>query len=104
MTQTVYFGVDFHARVQTVAYCNQEDGEIHLREFEHFKGDFRSFYSKFSGNKVVRLEAGGYSNWFEMILEEVGCEMWLSHITDARPCTRRTLAAMPSWANELWHR
>jgi transposase len=89
MTQTVYFGVDFHARVQTVAYCNQEDGEIHLREFEHFKDDIRSFYSQFSGNKVVGLEASGYSDWFERMLQEVGCQVWLGHATDIRLCARR---------------
>jgi transposase len=89
MTQTVFFGVDFHARVQTVAYCNQQDGEIHLREFEHFKDDIRSFYSQFAGNKVVGLEASGYSDWFERLLEEVGCEVWLGHATAIRLCARR---------------
>src|ERR1051325_1272547 len=89
MTQTIYFGVDFHARVQIVAYCNSEDGEIHLQEFEHFKDDVRAFYSQFPGNKVIGLEASGYSDWFEPLLEELGCDVWLGHDTDIRLCARR---------------
>ena len=89
MTQTVFFGVDFHARVPTVAYCDTQDGEIHRKEFEHFKDDVRSFYSQFPENKVVGLEASGYSDRFERMLEEVGSEVWLGHATDIRLCARR---------------
>jgi hypothetical protein len=83
------FGVDFHARVQTVAYCNSEGGEIHLQEFEHFKDDIHAFYSQFPVRKVVGLEASGYSDWFERLLEEVGCEVWLGQATNIRLCARR---------------
>jgi hypothetical protein len=31
MMRTVYCGVDFHARMQTIAYCDSADGEIQLR-------------------------------------------------------------------------
>ena len=89
MTPIVYFGVDFHARVQTVAYCNSEDGEIHLQEFQHFKDDIRSFYGQFPGHKIVGLEASGYSEWFERLLEDMGCEVWLGHATAIRLCARR---------------
>jgi hypothetical protein len=29
----IYFGVDFHARQQTISYCDIADGEIPLNEF-----------------------------------------------------------------------
>jgi hypothetical protein len=32
---TVYCGVDFHARQQTVCYCDTADGVHHLSELEH---------------------------------------------------------------------
>lgn len=89
MTQTVYCGVDFHARVQTVAYCYSTDGEIHLCELDHRKDDLRAFYARFSGEVVVGLEASGYSPWFEQMLEELGHTVWLGHATDIRRAANR---------------
>jgi hypothetical protein len=64
---TVYCGVDFHARLQTVSFCNTSDGEIHQRDLHHHKDDIRAFYSQFSGEVVVGLETSGYSAWFEQM-------------------------------------
>src|SRR5215510_8274681 len=89
MTTTVYCGVDFHARVQTVAYCGTADGEIHLHELNHRKDDIRGFYSQFSGEVVIGLEASGYSPWFEQMLEELGHEVWLGHATEIRRSAKR---------------
>ena len=55
MTQ-VYCGVDFHARRQTICYCNTADGEIHCQEPGHQKDDLRTFYAQFTGDVVVGLE------------------------------------------------
>ena len=33
---------------------------------------------------IVGLEASGYSPWFERLLEELGCEVWLGHATEIR--------------------
>jgi hypothetical protein len=30
---TVYCGVDFHARQQTIAYCDTQEGEIKITRF-----------------------------------------------------------------------
>lgn len=88
MTGTVYCGVDFHARVQTVAYCDTADGEIHLTQLDHRKDDVRGFYTQFrDGSKsqvVVGLEASGYSPWFETMLEELGYEVWIGHAAEIR--------------------
>ena len=84
MTRTVYCGVDFHARMQTIAYCDSADGEIHLIQLDHRKDDVRGFYSKLTGQVIVGLEAGGYSSWFEAMLEELGHTIWMGHATEIR--------------------
>ena len=84
MTRTVYCGVDFHARMQTIAYCDSADGEVHLIQLDHRKDDVRDFYSKLTGLVIVGLEAGGYSSWFETMLEELGHTVWMGHAAEIR--------------------
>ncbi|MBA3715377.1 MAG: hypothetical protein H0W76_23470 [Pyrinomonadaceae bacterium] len=67
---TVYIGVDLHARQQTVAYMNTSDGEIKCRELPHQKDDVRAFYQQFTGEVKVRVEASGYTSWFEELVED----------------------------------
>lgn len=66
---TIYRGVDFHARQQTVAYCDAADGGLHLRELEHARNEVRGFYSPLTGEAVVGIEASGYSTWFVELVE-----------------------------------
>ena len=84
MTRTVYCGVDFHARMQTVAYCDSANGEIQLVQLDHRKDDIRRFYSQFTGQVIVGLETGGYSSWFEAMLEELGHTVWMGHANEIR--------------------
>lgn len=44
----------------------------------------RAFYQQFQGQVIVGLEASGYSAWFEALLEQLGCEVWLGHATEIR--------------------
>lgn len=81
---TVYCGVDFHARTQTIAYCDSANGEIQLAQLDHRKDDVRGFYSQFTGEVIVGLEAGGYSWWFEAMLEELGHTVWIGHAAEIR--------------------
>jgi len=82
---TIYIGVDFHARQQTICYLTTESGEIQLHELKHQdKQEVRAFYAQFQGHVIVGLEASGYSRWFERLLEELGCEVWLGHATEIR--------------------
>lgn len=82
---TIYCGVDFHARQQTVCSLNTRDGEIVTRELKHRnKDEVRAFYAQFSGHVIVGLEASGYSRWFERMLAELGHEIWLGHATEIR--------------------
>jgi len=82
---TIYIGVDFHARQQTICYLKTETGELVTCELKHQdKQKVRAFYGQFGGPVIVGLEASGYSPWFERLLEELGCEVWLGHATEIR--------------------
>ena len=82
---TIYIGVDFHARQQTICYLKTETGELVTCELKHQdKQKVRAFYAQFRGQVIVGLEASGYSPWFERLLEELGCEVWLGHATEIR--------------------
>src|ERR1700740_1210366 len=81
----IYIGVDFHARQQTICYLKTETGELVTCELQHQdKQKVRAFYARFRGPVIVGLEASGYSPWFERMLEELGCEVWLGHATEIR--------------------
>src|SRR5437899_11060703 len=82
---SIYIGVDFHARQQTICYLKTETGELVTCELKHRdKQAVRDFYVQFCGQVIVGLEASGYSPWFERLLEELGCEVWLGHATEIR--------------------
>src|SRR5207237_7858146 len=76
---TVYCGVDFHARKQTISYLTIEDGEVQQTELHHEQDDIRGFYAKLRnlGPVIVGFETSGYAAWFEEMLEELGCEIWI---------------------------
>src|SRR5437762_7932656 len=82
---TIYIGVDFHARQQTICYLKTETGELVTCELQHQdKERVRAFYKQFQAPVVVGLEASGYSPWFEAMLEQLGCVVWLGHATEIR--------------------
>ena len=88
---TVYIGVDFHARQQTISYLTTEDGTIqHLVLLHSDLGAVRTFYAQFAGQQViVGFESSGYAAWFEELLEELGCEIWIGHATYIRQFAKR---------------
>ena len=88
---TVYIGVDFHARQQTLSYLTTEDGEIKGLELDHEEpAKVRKFYEQFGGQQVVvGFESSGYAAWFEELLEELGYEIWIGHATVIRTFARR---------------
>ena len=83
---TVYCGVDFHARKQTVSYLTTEDGEIRHLELAHDLARVRDFYEALrqQGQVVVGFESSGYAAWFEEMLEAVGCEIWVGQAAAIR--------------------
>ena len=74
---TLYCGVDFHSRRQTVCYCNTADGEVKIKDLHHYEGDVRLFYEQFKDEHIiVGYETSGYARWFEHMLFELGIEVW----------------------------
>src|ERR1700682_645747 len=83
--ETIYIGVDFHARQQTICYLKTETGELVTCELQHQdKAAVRAFYEQFPRPVIVGIEASGYSPWFEQLLEELGHEVWLGDATEIR--------------------
>jgi hypothetical protein len=69
--------VDFHARQQTICFCDTAGGEVCLRELRHDRDDVRGFYAQFTGDVVIGLEASGYSAWFVELLEGLGHQVFI---------------------------
>lgn len=86
---TTYCGVDFHARQQTICYCDTADGVLYRRELDHQKDDVRSFYSELTGEVIVGLEASGYSTWFIELLEGLGHQVLIGDAAEIRRVARR---------------
>jgi hypothetical protein len=86
---TVYCGVDFHARQQTVCYCDSGGGEIRLAELDHERDDVGGFYSALSGDVVVGIEASGYSTWFDELVEGLGHRVLVGDAAEVRRLARR---------------
>ena len=88
---TVYCGVDFHARKQTISYLTTEDGEVQQTELHHEQDNIRGFYAKLrsQGPVIVGFETSGYAAWFEEMLEDLGCEIWIGMPAAIRRQARR---------------
>lgn len=75
---TLYCGVDFHSRRQTVCYCNTADGEVKIKDLHHYDDDVQAFYKQFENEQViVGYETSGYARWFEQMLFELEIEVWV---------------------------
>jgi len=85
---TVYCGVDFHARMQTISYCDSTDGEVRRYQLHHHKDDVRAFYQQLSGEVIVGWEASGYSAWFEEMLGSLGHQAWVGNATEIKRLAR----------------
>lgn len=85
----IYCGVDFHSRQEVVAWCNTEDGEICFIKLDHSQVEkVREFYSAFSGEVIVGLEACGYSQWLEDLLFELKIETRIGNAAEIRKRAR----------------
>lgn len=86
---SIYCGMDFHARQQTVCYFDTADREVRLQELRHDRDDIRGFYSQFTGEVVVGLEASGYSIWFVELLEGLGHHVLVGDAAEIRCRAKR---------------
>lgn len=74
---------------QTVCYCDTADGAIQLAELDHQADEVRGFYSRFMGEVVVGIEAGGYSTWFVELLEGLGRRVLIGDAAEIRRLAKR---------------
>lgn len=73
-------GVDFHCKYQRVAWLNRRSGETQAADLRHDdREEVVRFYRQFPAGSVVGLEAGGYSWWFEQLLEQLRLEVRVGH-------------------------
>ena len=86
---TLYIGVDIHARQQTLSYLDTEDGTTGQVELQHERDDVKGFYSKFQGEVIVGIEACGYTNWFEELMEQLGHKLLVGDAAEIRRLARR---------------
>ena len=86
---TLYIGVDIHARQQTLSFLDTEDGTTGQVELQHERDDVKGFYSKFQGEVIVGIEACGYTNWFEELIEQLGHKLLVGDAAEIRRLARR---------------
>jgi len=68
----VIIGCDFHPGYQQIAMLETDTGEVRYLQLAH-KQEAEQFYGSLRGRQVlVGIEASGYSQWFEQLLEGLG--------------------------------
>jgi transposase len=75
----IMIGCDFHPGLQEIALLDTETGRRQEHWLSHTFGpsQVRDFYGGLAQPVLVGLEASGYSQWFEEMLEELGIELWV---------------------------
>ena len=86
---TLYIGVDIHARQQTLSYLETSDGTTGQVELSHERDDIKGFYSQLEGEVIVGIEACGYTNWFEELMEQLGHQLQVGDAAEIRRLARR---------------
>jgi transposase len=70
-------GCDFHPGFQQIAVLDSKSGEYSERRLGH-REEAEAFYRARAGQEVrVGMEACGHYPWFELLLAELGFELWL---------------------------
>ncbi len=86
---TLYIGVDIHARQQTLSYLDTADGTTGQLQLQHAEDDIKGFYSQFQGEVIIGIEACGYTNWFEELMEQLGHQLLVGDAAEIRRLARR---------------
>src|SRR5579864_1122142 len=72
-------GCDYHPSFQQIAFVDTETGELREERLDHREGA-EKFYRGLAvaGQRVrVGMEASGHARWFERLLAELQCELWI---------------------------
>jgi hypothetical protein len=86
---TLNIGVDIHARQQTVSVLDTADGTTGQMELKHEGDDLKGFYSQLQGEVIIGIEACGYTNWFEELMEQLGQQLLVGDAAEIRRLARR---------------
>ena len=73
-------GCDYHPSVQQIAVVDTETGDYSEHRLKHSEGDAEKLYRDLKSRAVkvrVGLEATGHRRWFERLLKELDCEVWI---------------------------
>src|SRR5260370_3554539 len=79
-------GCDYHPSFQQIAFVDTDTGELQERCLEH-REEAEKFYRDLGaqGMKVrVGMEASGHARWFERLLAELNCELWIGDAAEIR--------------------
>ena len=91
----IMIGCDFHPGLEELALLDTETGRRRQHCLSHSfgSGPVREFYAGLGQPVRVGLEASGYSQWLEEMLEELGIELWVgdpARIRKAAPRKQKT--------------
>src|ERR1700726_990374 len=80
----IIIGADYHPAVQQIAFVDTETGELQERRLEHPDGAEKFYRDLAAQGKKVRvgMEARGHARWFERLLAELNCELWIGDATE----------------------
>ncbi len=53
-------------------------------ELQHEGDDIKGFYSQFQGEVIIEIEACGYTNWFEQLMEQLGHQLLIGDAAEIR--------------------
>lgn len=75
----IIIGCDFHPGFEELALLDTKTGQRWAHRLSHTLGQqpIRQFYAGLKQPVRVGLEASGYSQWFEEMLEELDIELWV---------------------------
>jgi transposase len=91
----IMIGCDFHPGFEEISLLEVETGHRQHRMLSHAGStrEVRAFYAALPHPVRVGLEASGYSQWYEEMLEELGIELWVgdpARIRKAAPRKQKT--------------
>jgi len=73
-------GCDYRPSVQQIAMLDTETGDYSEYRLKHSDGEAEKFYRDLKLHRAeirVGLEATGHRRWFERLLTELDCELWV---------------------------
>jgi hypothetical protein len=71
-------------------------------ELSHERDDIKGYYSQFQEEVIIGIEACGYTNWFEELVERLGHKLLVGDAGEIRRLARRRQKNDRRDANLIW--